>query len=176
MLAASIKLSFPLNHCISISWILKVFSMLTSPLYYISVLSHQEVLTQVFKNVNLWDFNSVLNSRKTALSWGIDWKLWTRRSDGWGIEHHSRDSNEKRVFRKFILSPWLTLFSRCAKIGRGKSLQLDTLGRQLLQNTLVSSGVCWDLAWKQPPRCSRQDTIQQQNSFFFFVFCFSDGF
>lgn len=54
--------------------------------YIISVLSHQELFTQVFKNVNLWNFHSVLNSREAALSWGIDWKLWRRRSHCWGLE------------------------------------------------------------------------------------------
>lgn len=37
-------------------WMLKFYSTLMNPFYYFSVLSHRELLIQVFKNVNLWNF------------------------------------------------------------------------------------------------------------------------
>ena len=81
-----IKLLIHLNHCQSISRMPKVYSTLMGLLCYFSVLSHQELFTQVFKNVNIWNFNSDLNSVETTLSWRIDRKLWTRRSGCRGIK------------------------------------------------------------------------------------------
>lgn len=49
---------------------LKICSTLMNLLYYSSVLSHLELLTQVLKNASLWNVHSVLSSRETALNLG----------------------------------------------------------------------------------------------------------
>lgn len=100
ILAKSFRLLFLFNYCESFSWIPKFYSILMSPLYYFSVLSHQDILTQVFKNVSLWNFNSVLNFRETTLIWGIDWKLWTRRSGFGRLELPAETVMRKTVFGK----------------------------------------------------------------------------
>lgn len=129
-------------------------------LYYSSVLSHQELLTQFFEMSTVFSV-----PERQHFTWGIDGNLWTRRSGCWEAELPSKGSNEKSSVWKFILRHWLTLLSRCAKPGREKSLQLDNLGCQLFQNTLVFSGVCLGLACRTP-RCDRQDKIQQHSIFF----------
>lgn len=139
-----------------------------SSLYYFSVLSHQELLTQVFKNVSLWNFDSVLNSRETTLNWGIDWKLWTRRSGCWRIELPSRDSNEKNSVCKSLF--WV--------IGWLPSHDVQRLVEERAYSLII-----WDVSSSQrhfsfqvfaepwhgnkAPHCDRQDTIQPQRHFFF---------
>lgn len=134
----------------------------------IFVLSHQVLLTQAFKNVSLWNFDSVLNSKETTLDWGIDWKLWRRRSDCRRIELPSRDSNEKD-------SVWKSSFW---VIGRLYSLDVQRVVEERAYHLIT-----WDVSASQrhfsfqvlaepwhenePLCCDRQDTIQKQELFFF---------
>lgn len=113
--------------------------------------------------ISVFEMSTVFSVPETQhLTWGVNGKLRTRRSDCRDTELPGKGSNEKNSVWKFILSHWLTLFSRCAKPGREKSLQLDNLGCQLFQNTLVFSGVCLALAC-QGPRC---DNTAVQHFFF----------
>lgn len=121
----------------------------------------------MFQNVSIWNFNSDLKPRETTLSWGIDWKLWTRRSGCWGIKLPSRDSNEKK-------SIWKSLFW---VVGWLYSYDLQRSGEERTSNLIT-----WDVSsssthlsfqefaepWheKRPLHCDRHDTVQQQNIFF----------
>ena len=132
-----IKLLIHLNHCQSISRMPKVYSTLMGLLCYFSVLSHQELFTQVFKNVNIWNFNSDLNSVETTLSWRIDRKLWTRRSGCRGIKLPTGTVRRKRMLWRVYFESLADFYSHdLQKFSRGKNFQLDKLGYHLSQTHL----------------------------------------